>query len=89
MTLPVTRDVDAVSPLEAAGFYDVLASADPIGSARPADPVPMPHWDEVAELRRVLKDVVQAALYYRGPLHRPHLEDTLLNIGRAVDELFQ
>jgi hypothetical protein len=62
-----------MSALETAGFYNVMTA--------PSDP-------EVAELRRVLKDVVQAALYYRGPLYDKRLEDTLLNIGRAVDELF-
>ena len=63
-----------MSALEAAGFYNVLTA--------PSDP-------DVAELRRVLRDVVQAALYYRGPLHHRRPEDTLMAIGRAVDELFQ
>ena len=44
---------------------------------------------DVIELRRVLRAVIQASLYYRGPLHHRRPEDTLMAIGRAVDELFQ
>lgn len=61
-----------MSALEAVGFYD---------HAEPLHP-------DVAELRRVLRQVEMAALHEKGPLAHKRREDTLQAIGRAVQGLF-